>query len=563
MKKWHGNNRIFKGYVSIFKSGANSKKTIAFEDAVKGGDFGGILQDGFIDVSFDDAGMSEKVLEMIKANKWRCMVLKNPNSKHIHTIWRNSRGRITKLSGEDTKLTVGFLADIHGGKTRIPLHIDGVDRFPPVFDIADDEEYQEVPDEFLPVNAKADLWNIGEGGRNNALSKMAVYLAHDGRFTKEQIKRIIANTNSFVFTKSLPQSELNTILRDETFQDISEQPKINIINAADLFTMDVKPPEFIIDDLIAVGLTVLAAPPKYGKSWLCLDMALSVAMGRDFLGFKTHKNEVLYLALEDSENRLKTRMLKLLGGEMFPKKLNLSLRCANLGNGFIESLTENCSSAKLIIIDTLAKIRSGAKKNESAYDADYREIGMLKEFADTHGIAVLVVTHTRKFINYDDLHSNITGTTGIFGSADTSIVLMRQKREDTVTQMSVTGRDIDGGDYAIVFDKERGKWLMQSDSFDDFMARTEIEIKRMEYFDGNTRKTILKLLEENGGAWTGTCSGIITKSKEYKTPIALTPQKLGIELSEINGFMYEDGVLHTEISRGEGQSKRHKLEKLS
>ena len=124
--------------------------------------------------------------------------------------------------------------------------------------------------------------------------------------------------------------------------------------------------------------------------------------------------------------------------------------------------------------------------------------------------------------------------------------------------MSVTGRDVSYEEYPIVL--KDGKWVRQSDSFDDFIARTEIELKRAAYMVGNTRKTILKLLEENGGTWTGFCGGIITKSKEYGTPITLTSQKLGKELAEINGFLFEDGILHTEISKGTAANK-HKFEK--
>ena len=171
-----------------------------------------------------------------------------------------------------------------------------------------------MPEELLSVNTKIDLWGVDQGGRNNALSGMAVYLAHDKRFTKEQGKRILTNTNAFVFSEKLSDGELNVILRDETFSGMTETPELNLISAAELFSMDIKPVEFVIEGLVPVGLVLLASPPKYGKSWLCLDMALSVAMGHDFLGFKTNKSNVIYLALEDRNDRLKQRTTQLLRG---------------------------------------------------------------------------------------------------------------------------------------------------------------------------------------------------------------------------------------------------------
>lgn len=38
-----------------------------------------------------------------------------------------------------------------------------------------------------------------------------------------------------------------------------------------------KPIEYCVDGLISQGLFVLAGAPKVGKSWLALDMCLSIA----------------------------------------------------------------------------------------------------------------------------------------------------------------------------------------------------------------------------------------------------------------------------------------------
>lgn len=573
LSEWKGNKAVFKTYVEGKQSGSGKaparkvkglENILTFEQAANHDSFGGILNDGFVDISFDDSAMGACFLRMAAANAWHCLVLENPDNGHIHTFWRNKQGGIKKLSAKDQKLAVGLIADIHGGATYIPLRVRGVDRFPPVDDIPSNEEYQEVPKELLPVGTKIDLWGLEPGGRNNALSGMVVFLAHDRRFTKGEVKRVLTNTNNFIFSDSLSENELNTILRDETFSKVEETPKLNTLNAVKLSRMDVKPVDFVINGLVPVGLTILASPPKYGKSWMCLDMALSVAAGHDFLGFHTNKAGVLYLSLEDRFDRLKQRALQILDGEAFPAMLELGIDSATLDNGFIESLDDflkEHTDTKLLIIDTFIKIRGEPKRGESAYGADSREAGIIKKLADDNSLATVLVTHTRKGIDPDDPFVNITGTYGVAGVADNMIVLTKQKRGDAVAKMSITGRDVSYEEFPLTFNKERGKWERQSDSFDDFMVKTELEIKRTAYMVSNTRKTILKLLEESGGIWRGSCGGIITKSKEYGTSITLTSQKLGAELAEINGFLFEDGILHTEISRGEGQSKQHKFEK--
>ncbi len=570
MKEWKGNEKIFRTYVEG-KPGLKAPvekvkgrdQISSFAEAEQSADFGGLLQEGIIDISFDDAEMADSFLDMAEENQWLCMALRNPENNHLHTFWKNSYERIGKLSAKDQKLAVGLIADIHGGDTYIPLRVSGADRYPPEYDIWTDEEYQEVPEELLPVSTRINLWGLQEGSRNDALSGMALYLANHTRFGKEVIKRILANTNGFVFGEPLPEEELNTILRDETFKGVKESVPLSTKSAAVLYNEEIPPVEFIINGLVPVGLTILASPPKYGKSWMCLDMAIAAAAGTDFLGFTTNQCGVLYLALEDRYDRLKQRMIQLIGEDVPPAGFEIGIESEMLGEGFIEQIEkflQDHPETKLIIVDTFIKIRGEPKRNESAYKTDSREAGILKKFADQHKIAVLLVTHTRKGIDPDDPFVNISGTYGIAGAADDMIVLSRDKRNDTVTKMSVTGRDVDEDNHAIVRNPDTGKWIRQKEAYDQYMQRAEISAQKAEYMISNIKKTLHRLLEENEGSWTGFCAGIIDKSKEYGTPIALTSQKLGKKLSEINNFMYEDGILHTEIKQGTG-AKKHKFEK--
>lgn len=568
MEQWNGSVEAFRTYFHG-RSGKDGKSIPAekvkdmpghsFEEVHNDKNFGAVLNDDLIDFSLDSRKLSDALWNMAAENNWQCLILENPLNGQIHTVWRKPPGWRHK-DGKDIKLACGLIADIHSGSTYIRLRDNGVDRFPPLFE---PEHIQELPEELYPVNTKIALWDLKEGaGRNDALSRMAKYLVHNAHFTKEQIRRILTNANSFVFADPLENAELDTILRDETFKDLEEVSKLNTFSAAELFYMDVRPVEFVIEGLIPVGMVILASPPKYGKSYMCLDMALSVSMGRDFLGFHTNQCRVLYLSLEDRKDRLKQRIGQVLAGEVFPELLRMEIDSATLDSGLIEQLEgylQEYPDTKLIIIDTFIKIRGEAKRNESAYGTDSREAGVIKKFADQHGIAVVLVTHTRKGIDTTDPFVNITGTFGIAGVADDMIVLTKEKRGDLLTKMSVTGRDVQYEEYPLIFDKDRGKWMRQGDSYELAAAKFESDAKWAAYQVGNVRKTILKLLEENGGAWSGFCKAIIDKSKEYGTPIAMTSNKLGVELTAINGFLYRDKIAHTEISKGTA-AKKHKFE---
>ena len=97
--------------------------------------------------------------------------------------------------------------------------------------------------------------------------------------------------------------------------------------------------------------------------------------------------------------------------------------------------------ARLIIIDTLAKVRPESRPNGSVYAEDYAALEGLKTMADKHHVAVLVVHHLRKLSGEDPL-DEISGTTGLTGVAD-NVFVMRRERGHNEAVLHVTGRDID------------------------------------------------------------------------------------------------------------------------
>ena len=85
-----------------------------------------------------------------------------------------------------------------------------------------------------------------------------------------------------------------------------------IITAAELHRREFEPLKWVVPGYVPEGFTLLSGRPKIGKSWLNLDIALGVARGSTCLGgIQCEKGEVLYLALEDNQRRLKSRIDKL------------------------------------------------------------------------------------------------------------------------------------------------------------------------------------------------------------------------------------------------------------
>ena len=223
MTEWKGNDVVFKTYVKGKSSGdgkapattiKGKNHIMTFSEASKNDCFGAILNDDFIDISFDSNELSQKFWNMAEENNWNCLILENVDNGHIHSFWKDSRHRIEK-DGADKALAVGLIADIHSGSTYIPLRVHGSDRFPPSFE---PEVIDEVPDELIPVNTSISLVGMSKGdGRNSALFKYIPVLQSQLQLDKDDIRRVLTNTNRFIFSEPLSDDELDTVTRDEAF----------------------------------------------------------------------------------------------------------------------------------------------------------------------------------------------------------------------------------------------------------------------------------------------------------------------------------------------------------
>lgn len=330
--------------------------------------------------------------------------------------------------------------------------------------------------------------------------------------------------------------------------------KLTMISAADLQNEYLPPIQFIVQGLLPQGSNMLASPPKYGKSWFVLDLGLAVAEGTEFLGRKTQKCGVLYLALEDSKRRLKSRMNKLLNGRKAPDNFYFATDTREIDNGLLDELSEFIKKrpdTKLIIIDTLQKVRS-AGNGKDVYGKDYRDVGALKKFADENNLCILLVHHLRKMGSPGDPFERISGTNGILGAVDTSIVMTRESRSDEDTLLSVVGRDVDMQEIYISFDKESCRWSVKGDA--DWITEQRT---RLEYQESPIVKTIKKLLEQGGGRWDGSMKDLLTAGQYIaQTYIDYNERALSNSVKKLEPSLFNfDGIIHERATNGNGGGK--------
>ena len=231
------------------------------------------------------------------------------------------------------------------------------------------------------------------------------------------------------------------------------------IDADTLMNKPLPKSRFIVEGLVPQGVNILGGASKIGKSWLMLDLALKIANGEPFWGMETLQCDVLYLCLEDSYQRIQDRLMKLT--DEAPTNLRFSVTAGTLGNGLEQEISDFLYSypqTKLIIIDTLQKIRAPKTGNAGGvYASDYEDMSALKKVSAERGVTILLVHHLRKQKD-SDVFNQISGSTGIIGSADTAYVMMRDARGSNTAKLIATGRDIDYQQFHINFEKLH--WVM-------------------------------------------------------------------------------------------------------
>ena len=210
---------LFKGYIltdgkkAIEKfNGVKNFKT--FRDVYQLDSYGGVLNDETILIDIDDFEQSEILFQICHDLKLKCKIYATTRGKHF--LFKNT-GAVCKC-GTAVKLACGLTADIKLGSRNSYsiLKKDGVERAV-ISDIFSDEDYQELPAFLRPVRSKTEFLGMEDGdGRNQKLFNYILTLQSND-FSVDEARECLEVINKYILKKPLPDSELNTIMRDEAF----------------------------------------------------------------------------------------------------------------------------------------------------------------------------------------------------------------------------------------------------------------------------------------------------------------------------------------------------------
>ena len=268
----------------------------------------------------------------------------------------------------------------------------------------------------------------------------------------------IITTNNGKINHSEEFSEENFLEFQRRLDRINDPAYLHTMTLNELYetTYSSRPP--IIGGLLYPGTYLLAGAPKVGKSFLVAQLAFHISTGQPLWGFPVQKSAVLYLALEDDYRRLQDRMFRMFGVES-TEHLHFATCAKQVGSGLEEQLEmflREPPDTRLIIIDTLQKVRELGGEAYS-YAGDYEIVGKLKNFADKHGICLLLVHHTRKQPAADKFEM-ISGTTGLLGCADGAFLLQKERGTTMNGTLDVVGRDQGEQKLHLVRDREHLYW---------------------------------------------------------------------------------------------------------
>lgn len=238
-----------------------------------------------------------------------------------------------------------------------------------------------------------------------------------------------------------------------------------LLAARSYWKLELPPVHAVVGDLILPGLNILAGPFKIGKSWLVMQMCRSVATGSRFFNRETAQGDAIYYALEDGERRLQGRLKKQGIEADGLDRLHFGTYLPRIYEGCLDELEaklDDLPDTKLVVIDTLARIRPTRHGNGTAYDVDSELGDYLQRFALEHDVALVMVTHLRKMPSLD-VFETINGSVGLPGTA-VSVIVLKRDRGQADGVLHVTSRDFEEREDALRFCGATGTWTLLGDA---------------------------------------------------------------------------------------------------
>ena len=255
-----------------------------------------------------------------------------------------------------------------------------------------------------------------------------------------------------------------------------EQKKFESQTALQLSKMEIAPVKWFIPNMLPSGLTILAGPPKIGKSFFGWNIAIAVASGGIALSSIDIEKpySVTYLSLEDSDALVQER-LDLISPNFKPDNLHITydLEQTKFDAAGLKAIGAHLdrNGSELLIVDTWKHVAPEVSAKGTSYDIDYQALLPVQKFANQRNMGIILITHTRKAPDLENAFNQIQGSVGVQASCDTLMMLSHDSGSKT---LHVSGRRIPSEQYSMTVSE--GIWKLEGNAQDYRMSEIQKDI---------------------------------------------------------------------------------------
>jgi RecA-family ATPase len=249
--------------------------------------------------------------------------------------------------------------------------------------------------------------------------------------------------------------------------------------------------QWLVDGLfLEVGLSLITAKPKVGKSTFSRQLAYSVAEGVDFLNAPAKQGDVLYFSLEGPEDVVKEHLVALGYAEkrgIVHVVHELMPFHGEQGLTLLDETLAQLQNVRLVVLDPAHKFLRPVDSDK--YDVVSAALEKLEAVAKKHRLQIQLVAHGKKRATADAGDSTI-GSTAYRGGTDSNVYLTKIGMNRFIETEQRRGNALE--QTHLIFDSERQALSLG----------TSVEQEQEERGERKQRKTLERIEQE---IWAQLC----------------------------------------------------------
>ncbi len=284
-----------------------------------------------------------------------------------------------------------------------------------------------------------------------------------------------------------------------------------ILPISELLEKNLPPISWLIDKLVPEeAITILAGMSGSFKTWLVMDMAISIATGKEFLNiYNTKQTGVLIIDEESGERLYSERFKNLTDLSEIPIYL-LSMSGFVVNDKSVKEMVEICKEKGigLVIIDSMTRVNRGDENSSKDIALFFSKLQAFTQ----ESISVLIIHHNRKpGLGGYDASSDMRGSSDIRAVVDIQLAVRRIGLSESIEVRQAKcryGKELSPFKLTFQKDKDSGKLgfkyggaLVVKETEEELQEQVKILrdtiIDTVREFPGSNRRTITKVVSDS------------------------------------------------------------------